>query len=345
MSKPQTKDNVLVSIIVPVYNIEEYIEKCVDSLLAQTYANIEILLIDDGSNDKSSTICDKTALQDTRVCVIHKKNGGLSDARNVGISMSRGQYIAFVDGDDYVHKNYIKTLLNAAQRYQADISVCSYIRVYSDGSKAREGKREQVTQFSNIQAIRDLTLPNSLCDVVAWNKLYSRRLFIENSIRYPLGKVNEDTFTTYKLLYGANRIVFLDEPLYFYVQRSSSIMGVGYTSKNLAIVEAIDEMLLWAGRKRLPIQNEVFYYRLYQTLYLIGRMADANMTASEDWKLLGSWLSRNKKDALIRNKHVNRTQKVIICFILLGRRPYLLARWLLRHTPHYDPLPQSVVKI
>lgn len=339
MSSSSPKPNILVSIVVPIYNVEKYVQACIDSLIAQSYANIEILLIDDGSTDHSGDLCDKAATQDTRIVVLHKRNGGLSDARNTGIRKSHGQYIALIDGDDYVHKDFIKVLLASALERNADIAACSYIRMYSDGVNAQDAKSQDFAEFSNVQAIRDMVSPDTLCDVVAWNKLYKTKLFKENGVKYPLGKIHEDTFTTYKLLYRANKVVFTNTALYHYVQRTSSIMGVGYTRKNLAMVEAIDEMMQWAHRERLSLRHEIFHFRLSKTLYLISRMTGTANATPDDWKDLSSWIARNKREALFGNGYVNRMQKIVICFVLLGERPYAFMRWLLRHTPGYSLKP------
>lgn len=171
-----------ISIVVPIYKVERYLEKCVDSIIDQDYRNLEIILVDDGSPDRCPQICDEYAQKDSRVKVIHKENGGLSDARNAGIKVATGEYIAFVDSDDYLTESHISTLLYTMKKYDADISACNYIKVYEDaGIQKVEPKTDKDLVMTNIEAMKDLfTLPNS-SGVVTWNKLYRTSLFTQNN--------------------------------------------------------------------------------------------------------------------------------------------------------------------
>lgn len=260
-------DGPLVSIVVPIYKVEPYIYKCVDSLLRQKYSNIEIILVDDDSPDNCPRICDDYASKDTRVKVIHKKNGGLSDARNSGLETAAGEYVAFVDGDDYVSSKYIQSLYDAATQNNADISCCSYLKIY-DKRSVRPPKREKLESYTNLEAIRDIFTVNSLCEVMTWNKLYKRSLFIDNKIRFPVGKIHEDNFTTYKIFYHAAKVVFIDEPLYHYVQRSDSIMGRNFNSSRFDIFEMFKEAELFFDSKSVDLTQELQSARLLWTLAL-----------------------------------------------------------------------------
>lgn len=231
----------LVTVVVPIYNVEEYICECIESICAQTYKNIEIILVDDGSTDASGKICDKFSNMDNRIKVIHKENGGLSDARNVGIRQSSGEWICLIDSDDYVQPDMITALLRACVQNDANISICGHRDVYG---------RKVVDEYNNSPICCPLTpeeafqefLDNKNGDfVVAWNKLYKKEIF--DNLSYPVGKYHEDCFTTYKALMAASKIVYICGPLYYYRHRCGSIMGNLNLDKEYAIVEAYEEIM------------------------------------------------------------------------------------------------------
>ncbi|MBQ8534727.1 MAG: glycosyltransferase [Bacilli bacterium] len=215
----------LISIIVPVYNMEKYIDKCINSIINQTYKNIEIIIVDDGSTDKSSKIIDKYKKIDKRVKVYHKKNGGLADARNYGLEKATGEYIGFVDSDDYIENNMYKKLYNNLIKYKADISVVNYNLVYEKDFNYKKNFKEisdKLIILNKIETIK-LLLDDNKFGNYAWNKLYKRELF--NNIKYPIGRKMEDLGTTYKIIEKCNRIVYDPIPLYNYLQRNNSIVN------------------------------------------------------------------------------------------------------------------------
>ncbi len=219
----------LVSVVVPCYNIEKYVEKCIDSILNQTYENLEIILVDDGATDNTGKILDK--IKDKRVKVIHQKNAGLSAARNSGLKIATGKYVCFIDGDDFIDEKYVETLLNFAEKSDSDITICGYYEFYEEsGEKSAPFTHKPVT-YTGEQAVRDYFHFPSACAVVAWNKLYKTELFKSNKIEYPVGKKYEDSYTTYKLFYKSEKITYISSPLYFYLQRRDSIMGGGKFTK------------------------------------------------------------------------------------------------------------------
>ena len=227
----------LISIIVPVYRVEKYLRTCAESILNQTYSNFELILADDGSDDASSQICDEIREEDKRVKVIHKKNGGLSDARNAGINIAEGKYLSFIDSDDIVHPEFLQTLLSIIQERDCDIAVCDILKF--DNSDA-------VQMFDPITDISvDIKKPiecfyntNAYYDA-AWNKLYKRAIF--GNIRYPYRKIHEDVYTTYKVFMNAKRIGVTDAKLYLYRQRNESITGSVKSVPNVDIEEALWE--------------------------------------------------------------------------------------------------------
>ncbi len=216
-----------VSIIIPIYNISSYAPACIDSVIAQTYTNIEIILVDDGSTDSCPKICDSYIQKDNRIKVIHRSNGGLSAARNSGIEVAKGEYIYFVDGDDLVHPECIERLVRNIENYSADMVICA-TQAFLDEAKIN---------YSVIDKNVDIYDGKQMCqrlmygmdgsdDVIAWNKLYKRSLF--DSIRYPEGMVYEDTATTHRLYWISDKVVFLRDELAFYrSKRAGSITHSG----------------------------------------------------------------------------------------------------------------------
>lgn len=211
---------VKVSIIVPIYGVEAYLAQCVESLLMQTHTNLEIILINDGSPDSSGNICDAYATQDSRVLVIHKENGGLSSARNAGLDRSSGEYICFVDADDWVEPDYVTSLLNAAVRVDADIAVCGFTNDLPAKSEVR-GFVHGTSTVGSRDALKALYGPDYLILTVAWNKLYRSELFREH--RFYEGMIHEDEAIIATLFLDAQVITCFNTPLYHYRIRSGSI--------------------------------------------------------------------------------------------------------------------------
>lgn len=214
----------MISVIVPVYKVEPYLHCCVDSILAQTYADFELILVDDGSPDNCGAICDSYAEQDARVRVIHQENGGLSAARNAGIEAARGEYLTFIDSDDLITEDCLETLYLTLKKTKADIAVGD-MQTFEDGeavcTQAQPGK-EIPTVMSGREACLSIYQMDGKIPVMAWGKLYKTELFA--GIRYPVGMIHEDDATTPKLLYRAKEVAQTDNKLYCYRQRQGSIM-------------------------------------------------------------------------------------------------------------------------
>lgn len=217
----------IISIVVPVYKVEQYLNKCIDSILAQTFADFELILVDDGSPDKCGEICDDYAKHDSRVVVIHKQNGGLSDARNAGIDIARGAYIGFVDSDDYIAPDMYETLYRDIQNEQADMSVCGVYKV----------RGEKIIPFfcSNDYFVVDgkkafeVVMQMKIASITVWNKLYRINLF--DDLRYPVGRLSEDVFIIADLLFKANKVVFHIVPQYYYRIQPNSISNSGFSPR------------------------------------------------------------------------------------------------------------------
>lgn len=225
--------NDLISVIIPVYKVEEYLDDCIRSVVDQIYQNLEIILVDDGSPDNCPAMCDAWTMKDKRIKVIHKPNGGLSDARNAGIDIASGEYIAFVDSDDWIEPDMYEKMLAALKKEHADICACSISSCYPEHRAVWGCRAYVVTDSEQTLAMlyRDTAYP-----VAAWNKLYRRELW--DDLRFPVGRICEDTFTTYRLVHGANRIVQLPYALYCYRIRPNSIMTSQFSPKRMDEEEA-----------------------------------------------------------------------------------------------------------
>lgn len=226
----------IVSLIVPVYNVELYVEKCIKSLINQSYNNLEILLIDDGSSDKSGDICEQYQKKDPRIKVFHKINGGLSDARNYGLKHAAGDYIFFVDSDDWIELDSIEKLLKYAQKVNADI-VCYGINDYvGENIETKRGSSE-CKLITGKEALYLLVEKGDDVGIVAWNKLYKKKLF--ENIEFEKGKINEDVFFTPKIISFAERVGIINYYGYNYVKnRTGSICNKSLSEKNMDAIDA-----------------------------------------------------------------------------------------------------------
>lgn len=231
----------LISVIVPVYNVEKYLPQCISSILNQTIQNLEIILVDDGSLDNSGKICDDFSKNDNRIIVVHKENGGLSSARNAGLKIANGNYIGFVDSDDWLDENMYETLLKLINDTNADISYCNFFRTANGNEKISPINNEIIESFNNIEGLNNFYTDLYQPTVVAWNKLYAKKLF--DNVIYPVGKIHEDEGTTYKLFCKANKITYSNRPLYYYRITPNSITTSKFNVKRLDIIELYDEKI------------------------------------------------------------------------------------------------------
>lgn len=262
--------NSLISIIVPCYNVEEYLHKCVESLTAQTYKNIEIILVDDGSPDSSGAICDEYARKDKRIKVIHKENGGLSDARNVAIDIAVGEYITFVDSDDYVALDYVETLYRLVEKYQCKIGV-AWLRAFHEGCEIDTKQPPYIEKvFDRMEGIEKMFY-QELFDTAAWCKIYHRSLF-DTGIRYPFGLIYEDLPTTYLLFLQSDKIAFCNRIVYNYLLRTSSIEGQPFKANKLESALKILEMIQGHIRELKPIEKAVRCRLLSFCLHILLEM-------------------------------------------------------------------------
>ena len=230
----------MISVIVPVYNVEKYVGKCIESILKQTYTDFELILVNDGSTDHSYDICCEYKKKDSRIKIINKKNGGLSDARNVGIDASLGEYITFIDSDDFISRYMFEFLHNILIKNNADIAICSFLRVCENENPIDKIPSEMNIQLLNSEECYE-AIYSSKCDefTVAWGKLYRRKLF--DAIRYPYGKLHEDEFVTYKLYSRSEKVVYVPIQGYYYLNREQSIMNTKFSTRSLDRLDAYQE--------------------------------------------------------------------------------------------------------
>ena len=254
----------LISVIVPIYNIEKYLKRCVDSILNQSYSNIEIILVDDGSMDDSGVICDDYKKRDYRIKVIHKVNGGLSDARNVGIDIATGEYITCIDSDDFVSTFYLENLLRALQEGDADISTSWFID-YFEGDSIPEAiqVRKQEIEVLDIESFYKKMLLQDGVEVCAWGKLYKRDLF--QNIRYPVGKLYEDIPTIYKLVEKAKKIAVIPSVDYYYFQRENSIALAKFSIRKMDAINHMEQFKEFIA-ENYPNLKEAAECRYFSTL-------------------------------------------------------------------------------
>lgn len=308
----------LVSIVIPVYKVEEYIDKCIESVTKQSYTDIEIILVDDGSPDKCGKICEKWAKEDDRIKVIHKKNGGLSDARNEGINVAKGKYITFIDSDDYVQQNYVEYLCQLMKKYDSDISCCLAQIFYEDG-KVSKIENEVIEEcLTSEDAFREMLYERKLTNS-AWAKLYKIDLF--NGVRYPKGKLYEDMFTTYKLIMKSKKIAISNDRKYYYLIRSNSIIGSINPLKQKDMLDAAEEMYRYAN-EYVPSVVEATKYKIFMCSINILVQCKIFSKDSEE-KELKKLLWKNIKHerlTFITNKNVSNKIRILAVVSLAGKQ-------------------------
>lgn len=272
----------MISIIVPVYKVEEYLNRCVQSIVNQTYKEFELILVDDGSPDCCSKLCDEWSKRDKRIKVIHKENGGLSDARNAGMRIAVGEYMVFIDSDDWISVSYLELLMQAMQEKDCEIVECETIRT----AEKSEMRNTVVTDFGKAivyqtkEALKELIQDGCFHQYV-WNKLYKRSVI--QGILFEKGKTNEDEFWTYQIFGNAKRICKIDVPLYFYFQRDTSIMGTSYSLKRLDALEAKMQRQQYV-EKNYPELKEIALGNLFTSCIYQGQMSLLKLKGEEFYK-------------------------------------------------------------
>ena len=307
-----------ISVIVPVYNVEQYLERCVDSIINQTYTNLEIILVNDGSTDNSGKLCDELAKKDERIRVIHKENGGLSDARNRGIDESESDLVGFIDSDDYIDRDMYEILLKNLNNTDADLSMCGLYDVYNSISQAQVTNKE-TWELSSEQAIK-MVMEAKILSVTAVNKLYRKSLF--SDLKFEVGKIAEDAFIMIKLLDKCEKIVATNEKKYYYVHRENSITTQKFSTKFLNVIEAYEQnsnIIL----EKYPKLKDVAQTRMnWAYFYVLDRLLlDDNYNDKELENKLISYLKNHRKD-ILNDPLFTKGRKIGFIALLLSRNLY-----------------------
>jgi glycosyltransferase involved in cell wall biosynthesis len=275
----------LISVIIPVYNVEKYLKRCIDSIINQTYRNLEIILIDDGSNDNSSNICDEYQNRDNRIIVIHKKNGGLSSARNQGMLAVKGDYVCFVDSDDWIDSNFIEYLYCAMKENNSQIVECLFKKTTCNNLNQSKLKYTDIKNknFFGDECFIEFIKGNIFKQTV-WNKLYSFKL-IQN-ISFEEGRLHEDEFWTYQVFAKAKRVTYLNYIGYYYFQRDESIMGSAFSEKNMDGFDARCRRLNYVRDNYANVyQSELFNF-LISCIYFYTRIYENNFPSKQKYLML-----------------------------------------------------------
>ena len=310
--------NELVSIIVPVYNVEQYLEKCVNSIINQSYKNLEIILVDDGATDNSGKICDELAKLDNRIKVYHKKNGGLSDARNYGVERATGEYIGFVDSDDYIDPKMYEKLYEAIKKENVDVVECSFKIIYPgrvdffSTEKYYEilGKQEYLEEYLKMRRIFGSV----------WTKLIKST--IAKKIVFPKDKLYEDTYYAYDLINLANSFVLIDNPLYNYLMRENSITNSKFNPRIFDLVEIVEKFHKMTYKNYPSLKEEADCRKMYAYFSVLNSiLLDENYKNNEYYSQIISYFKENYVE-LLKNKYITRNRKLSVVLIKININLY-----------------------
>ena len=310
----------LISIVIPAYKVEKYLEKCIDSVINQTYTNLEIILVDDGSPDNCPKICDEYAKKDSRIKVIHKENGGLSDARNKGIEIASGEYISFIDSDDYISQNYVEMLYENIKKYDSDIAIGGHKVLYDDGKIINRYTNEEFC-ISPKEALNKILYDDGI-DLSAWAKLYKKDLF--ENIKYPVGRLYEDSATTYKLIDLAKKVSVHSVPIYFYIMRSESITNNNFSEKKLDLITSTKEMTEYIQIKYPELKAGCDRRLIYAYLSTLTQLTKSKVKYPKIQNELILFIKKNQAKILM-DKRVPKRDKLGILSLNLGFNFYKLS--------------------
>ena len=316
--------NDLISVIVPCYKVEEYLGKCIESIQKQTYKNLEIILVDDGSPDSCGSICDEYANSDIRIKVIHKENGGLSDARNAGINIAKGKYIAFVDSDDLVTEDYIEYMYSMIAKTNCDLAISGVKTIFkNDEIKEEEGTRKN--EVLTAEQTFEKLLFADVIDVCAYAKLYKRELF--DDIRFPKGRVYEDTAIMYKIIEKANnKIVFGDKRCYYYISRAGSISKhTEFNENEKDYIEFTNRMLNYILNHYQNLETAVHRFDIYAKFRILRMLV---FTTPRNKKMEEEYVKTIKKyqKDVFKDRRTHKRDKIAIISLNLGL-PVFKSMW------------------
>lgn len=313
-----------ISIIVPVYNCEKYISNCINSILEQSFKDFELILVDDGSSDRSFEICESFAKKDNRVRAIHQPNSGVSRARNRGMDEAKGEYIGFVDGDDCVDKEMYERLYKNLAYNNADISICGIINYFvkKDGTteKVRQSQVDGFWIFSGEQALKE-ALQSRLYSVNPVNKLFKRELF--DKLRYPEGKISEDAFLIPVVISKAGKVVYDSKPMYYYLRRENSITTSNFSDRDWDVVEAYKNHLNMVSEKFPNLKKVAKFRYLWAYTYVIDKimLSENSENYLKDFKKAFDFIKKNILE-IIFNPYFSLKRKIAVIVLLINKKIY-----------------------
>lgn len=305
--------NDLISVIIPIFNVEKYLKRCIDSAINQTYSNIEIILVDDGSPDNCPKICDEYKNTDSRIKVIHKENGGLSDARNAGLDISTGKYVTFIDSDDYIDEDYIKFLYDLVNKYNVKMAICSYKAIYDNGTILTQENNEEY-KISSHDTLEKMLYHEDF-NVATWAKLYKKELF--NNVKFPKERIFEDVLTTYKLVDQCENIAIGLISKYNYMIRSNSILTGKFNIKKLTLVDAYEEMGNYVLNKYPDLKKAIIRSRVYANISTLRQIVNCKPRMKNEEKKLVKYIKENRK-IVLTNRRVQKRDKIAIILISIN---------------------------
>lgn len=311
----------LITVVVPIYNVEEYLEKCIDSILTQTYQYIELILVDDGSTDSCGIICDNYEKKDNRIKVIHKKNGGLSDARNVGISIANGKYITFVDSDDFITNSAIETLYKNIIKYKKDISIGQMMSFYDKNNIKCEKKEEKIKAYKRNESMEELLYNTTYTSSTA-GKLFSTKLF--DKIKFPYGKKYEDLATVYKLVFQSNGVVVTNQIVYNYFRnRVDSIMNENFSDTRMDALYFTEDILNFVKKEIPNIEIAAITRLIIESRDILIEIPN-DKRYKEYEKNIYEYIKKYRLKVLL-NKKLPTKQRISLFPILFGKRVIRIA--------------------
>lgn len=321
----------IINIIVPIYNVEEYLSRCIDSLIHQTYPNIRIILVNDGSTDSCPKICDTYAKKDSRITVIHQQNSGISCARNSGISYALhtadsnidNNYIGFVDPDDWVDSDYIEFLYTLLTTYDADIAQCGHTIEYSEKYTEDKNPDHTLKILNKTDAIESLCR-NGIWDVTLWNKLYKASLF--RDVQFPAKEIYEDTATSYLIANNASRLVVKMDPKYHYWQRYTSLAnGIIWKNNKLDFITVGDRMASWINRNYPQLSSAAVEKQVFVRLSTLSQMVNTGYNDKKKISEICQFVLQHAS-IVLKDRKASKRDKIGIVLLFFGY-PYYRAIW------------------
>ena len=303
----------MISVIVPAYNVKKYVEKCVDSIINQTFSDYELILVDDGSTDGTSELCDELAKKSDKIRVFHKENGGLSDARNLGMDKAKGEYITFIDSDDYVAPTYLEELYVPIYKDDADVSITPTVWFFENAQPVADNKVGY--EIASAEAAVQKMLLREKISHTAGGKLYKKELW--ENIYFPVGRLYEDYLTTFLVMENVKKVGITNAALYYYLQREDSIMHYKCNERTVTIVEATEQVTpriitTWPNLEIESLDNQVAQC-LKCKQHILNEASHKFGEIEENIKII---VNRNKKKLLFSKKTPKKDKVKILCFLL-----------------------------